>query len=404
MLQQLVIKEEMLPEQQELNLSVDQKDVKQEQEEVWASNEGQQLHWLETEKTKFLFARVPVKTENDDEIPQSSQVLQNSGQILMEIDANPGPEKKRRRTGPRCVVYGCSNEAQHGYFMHKLPGKKPSGQERYNPLQRAWISFIGRKRQFDTKVARTYKSDIVVCCGHFRKEDYDRTDAMMFKAGLRTHPPSLLKTAVPTIDVAQHPFHSVLSSSSASTSTLYASVLPLSQYPIYPSASFPPSTSSSSTASPSTLPGRAVSLLSYTSVTTTMTFVSSSSTISGTCTTSVLHTPKTSNRGSIYIRKKEMAAIYADYDRQEEKKRMKFAKEIEAERLRDFVNRTKGVQWRSQMRDQKVGTDIHVPRRSVKVQTKPRGISKGIQASVIKRPCTDSVLVQQADASTQTEE
>ncbi|XP_034039477.1 uncharacterized protein LOC117522184 [Thalassophryne amazonica] len=79
MLQQLVIKEEMLPEQQELNLSVDQRDIKQEQEEVWTSNEGQQLHRLETEKTKLHF--VPVKTENDDEIPQSSQVLQNSDML-----------------------------------------------------------------------------------------------------------------------------------------------------------------------------------------------------------------------------------------------------------------------------------------------------------------------------------
>ncbi|XP_034039470.1 uncharacterized protein LOC117522181 isoform X4 [Thalassophryne amazonica] len=99
MLQQLVIKEEMLPEQQELNLSVDQKDIKQEQEEVWTSNEGQQLHRLETEKTKFLF--VPVKTENDDEIPQSSQVLQNSvddeeprTSLLPEVSSgsnDPGP-------------------------------------------------------------------------------------------------------------------------------------------------------------------------------------------------------------------------------------------------------------------------------------------------------------------------
>ncbi|XP_034038527.1 zinc finger protein OZF-like [Thalassophryne amazonica] len=84
MLQQLVIKEEMLPEQQELNLSVDQKDIKQEQEEVWTSNEGQQLHRLETEKTKLHF--VPVKTENDDEIPQSSQVHQNQSDESPEVD------------------------------------------------------------------------------------------------------------------------------------------------------------------------------------------------------------------------------------------------------------------------------------------------------------------------------
>ncbi|XP_034050552.1 bromodomain-containing protein DDB_G0280777-like [Thalassophryne amazonica] len=98
MLQQLVIKEEMLPEQQELNLSVDQKDVKREQEEVWTSNEGQQLHWLETEKTKLRFAHVPVKTENDDEIPQSSQVLQNSDmQQLLLIKEEIIPEQEHPR-------------------------------------------------------------------------------------------------------------------------------------------------------------------------------------------------------------------------------------------------------------------------------------------------------------------
>ncbi|XP_034035007.1 protein NLRC3-like [Thalassophryne amazonica] len=96
MFQQLVIKEEMLLEQQELNLSFDQKDAKQEQVEVWKSNKGQQLHWLETEKTKLHVTRVPVKTENDDEIPQSSQVLQNSGvdsaKDLCE-DTEEGPSK-----------------------------------------------------------------------------------------------------------------------------------------------------------------------------------------------------------------------------------------------------------------------------------------------------------------------
>ncbi|XP_034034851.1 uncharacterized protein LOC117517805 [Thalassophryne amazonica] len=93
MFQQLVIKEEMLPEHQELNLSVDQKDVKQVQEEVWKSNNGQQLYWLKTEKTKFCFARVPVKTENNDEMPQSSQVLQNSDmQPLLVIKEEIVPE------------------------------------------------------------------------------------------------------------------------------------------------------------------------------------------------------------------------------------------------------------------------------------------------------------------------
>ncbi|XP_034039872.1 zinc finger protein 135-like [Thalassophryne amazonica] len=67
MLQLFMSKREMLQEEQELILSVDQKDIKEEQEKIWPSPEGQQLHWLEdADITELPFTAVPVKIENED--------------------------------------------------------------------------------------------------------------------------------------------------------------------------------------------------------------------------------------------------------------------------------------------------------------------------------------------------
>ncbi|XP_034560360.1 zinc finger protein 180-like [Notolabrus celidotus] len=77
---QLVREEEVLPKQQERSTSLDQEDppepphIKEEQEELWSSQEGDQLQGLEEEDIiKFTFTPALVKSEEDYDEPQTSQ-------------------------------------------------------------------------------------------------------------------------------------------------------------------------------------------------------------------------------------------------------------------------------------------------------------------------------------------
>ncbi|XP_032377716.1 zinc finger protein 70 [Etheostoma spectabile] len=100
--QRLVVKEEVPPEQQQCRSSVDQWEpdpplhIKEEQEELWSSQEGEQLQGLEeADITKFPFTHVPVKSEDDEEEAHSSQLHQRQTQH-METEADGedcgGPE------------------------------------------------------------------------------------------------------------------------------------------------------------------------------------------------------------------------------------------------------------------------------------------------------------------------
>ncbi|XP_071060577.1 zinc finger and SCAN domain-containing protein 12-like [Pseudochaenichthys georgianus] len=100
-----VDKEEVLPDQQEWSTSLDQVDpeppshIKQEQEELRISQEGEQLQELEeADITKSTFPPDPVKSEDDEEKPQSSLPHQRQTEH-METEADGedcrGPEPAR---------------------------------------------------------------------------------------------------------------------------------------------------------------------------------------------------------------------------------------------------------------------------------------------------------------------
>ncbi|XP_071061041.1 zinc finger protein 583-like [Pseudochaenichthys georgianus] len=104
--QQLVmVKEEVIPDQQEWSTSLDQEDpeppplMKQEQEELRISQEGEQLQELEeADIPKSTFTPDPVKSEDDKEKPQSSQPHQRQTEHMeTEVDGDDcrGPEPAR---------------------------------------------------------------------------------------------------------------------------------------------------------------------------------------------------------------------------------------------------------------------------------------------------------------------
>ncbi|KAM6975009.1 uncharacterized protein LKV04_016479 [Tautogolabrus adspersus] len=86
--QLLVSKAELPPDQQEGSPSLDQEDpepphIKEEHEELWSSQEGEQLQGVEeAESTKFPFTPVSVKSEDDEEEAQSSQLHQRRAEQM----------------------------------------------------------------------------------------------------------------------------------------------------------------------------------------------------------------------------------------------------------------------------------------------------------------------------------
>ncbi|XP_031694588.1 oocyte zinc finger protein XlCOF8.4-like, partial [Anarrhichthys ocellatus] len=131
--QLLVVKEEVPPEQQEWSSSLDQDDpepphikedqedpepphIKEEQEDLWTSQEGEQLQGLEEADIKFSFT--PVKSEDDEEEAQSSQLHQRqTEQMETEADGEDcgGPEADRNSDPDRHLQLSSSEKSSQCY-------------------------------------------------------------------------------------------------------------------------------------------------------------------------------------------------------------------------------------------------------------------------------------------------
>ncbi|XP_034425243.1 putative cyclin-dependent serine/threonine-protein kinase DDB_G0272797/DDB_G0274007 [Hippoglossus hippoglossus] len=99
---QLVSKEEAPSEQQQWSPLVDQEDpepphIKEEQEEPWTNQKGEQLQQLEEADIKFTLTPVAVKNEEDEEKPQLSQLHQSQTE---ENSADCGGPEPARNSGP----------------------------------------------------------------------------------------------------------------------------------------------------------------------------------------------------------------------------------------------------------------------------------------------------------------
>ncbi|CAB1436151.1 unnamed protein product [Pleuronectes platessa] len=98
----MVNKEEVPPEQQQWSPLVDKEDqepphIEEKQEEQWTNQEGEQLQQLEQADIKFPWTAVTMKSEEDEEKPDLSELHQSQTE---ESRADCGEQEPARNSGP----------------------------------------------------------------------------------------------------------------------------------------------------------------------------------------------------------------------------------------------------------------------------------------------------------------
>ncbi|XP_060949166.1 uncharacterized protein LOC133026304 isoform X4 [Limanda limanda] len=127
--QQLKVNEEAVPpEYQDWIPSVDQEDsepphIKEEQNELWISQEGEQLQELEqTDIIKFTFTPDTVKTEGDEEEPQSSQLYPSQTEEDRKDCGGPEPA---RNSGPDVHLQPCPEDTAINTDVDGIESREP---------------------------------------------------------------------------------------------------------------------------------------------------------------------------------------------------------------------------------------------------------------------------------------
>ncbi|XP_062266317.1 uncharacterized protein zgc:165409 [Platichthys flesus] len=127
--QQLKVNEEVAPsEYQDWISSVDQEDsepphIKEEQNELWISQEGEQLQELEqTDIIKFTFTPDTVKTEGDEEEPQSSQLYQRQTEEDRKDSGGPEPAGN---SGPDVHLQPCPEDTAINTDVDGIETREP---------------------------------------------------------------------------------------------------------------------------------------------------------------------------------------------------------------------------------------------------------------------------------------
>eukprot|EP00064_Thunnus_orientalis_P017502 superscaffoldBa00003736_g17585 len=135
-------------EQAECSSDLDQEDpdppqIKEEQEELWLSQEGEQLQRLEeADITDFIFTPVPVKSEDDEEKPQSSQLHQRQTEEMKtevygedcggsELAKNSHPERHLLQATDNKTLDSPDTEAEDGDDDWMETRQPQSGEKRY---------------------------------------------------------------------------------------------------------------------------------------------------------------------------------------------------------------------------------------------------------------------------------
>ncbi|XP_053289845.1 uncharacterized protein LOC128450434 isoform X1 [Pleuronectes platessa] len=108
-LQLVVNKEEVPPEQQQWSPLADQEDpeplhIKEEQEEPWTNTEGEQLKQPGEADIKVTLTPFALKSEEDEEKPQSSQLHQSQN------EKNGGRPEPARNSGPDEYLHPASED------------------------------------------------------------------------------------------------------------------------------------------------------------------------------------------------------------------------------------------------------------------------------------------------------